>query len=423
MSRQRSRSFSSYLAAALVALASGLGSCSSTPAAPPVVFAAEERNLLLTLSPLPAPPRDATNAVDGLPTAIALGAALFFDPRLSGSGRFSCSSCHDPAKAWTDGRSLPLAEGTGLRNTLTLWNAAHQRWLLWDGGADSLWSQALRPIEDPLEMNATRLQVARTVAEDASLSALYRNVFGAAPALGAGPWPASAGPRALDPAAQLAWWQLDPADRERVNRIFANVGKSLASFVGTIVTKPAPFDRFVEELRAGHSSSNALTPAQQRGLKLFIGRGNCVLCHSGPHFSNLEFHDIRVPPLNTAMRPDLGRSEGIAKLSGDEFVSAGYFSDDPLGTRAQHLAYLDGEAGVRGHFRTPSLRNVALTAPYMHQGQIATLREVVEHYSTLANAVEPADPNHVEALIVPLALSEREVDDLVAFLHSLTSDP
>ena len=77
---------------------------------------------------------------------------------------------------------------------------------------------------------------------------------------------------------------------------------------------------------------------------------------------------------------------------------------------------------MRGHFKTPSLRNVALTAPYMHQGQMATLREVVEHYSTLATAVEPADPNHVEALLVKLDLTEREVDDLVAFMQSLSSD-
>lgn len=400
-----------------------MGSCSTTPPVVPAVeFTPTERELLLTLSPLPPPPRDTSNAVDTMPAAIAFGAALFFDKRLSGSGRFSCATCHDPAKAWTDGGSLPQAESTGLRNTITLWNAVYQRWLLWDGGADSLWSQALRPIEDPLEMNGTRLQVAQAIAGDASLSTLYENVFGERPELGdAQRLPAVGGPRSQQVDAQLNWWQLPPADRERVNRIFANTGKAIAAFVGTIVTKEAPFDRFVADLRAGRSST-ALPLSAQRGLKLFIGRGNCVLCHSGPNFTNLEFHDIRVPPLNTQMQPDLGRSEGIAKLATDEFVTAGYFSDDPTGIRAQHLAYLDAEAGVRGHFKTPSLRNVALTAPYMHQGQMATLREVVEYYSTLATAIEPADPNHVEALLVKLDLTEREIDDLVAFLQSLSSD-
>jgi len=402
-----------------------IGSCSTKmPTHGAIEFTPAERELLLTLSPLPPPPRDTTNSVDTMPAAVAFGAALFFDKRLSGSGRFSCASCHDPAKAWTDGTSLPQAESTGLRNTISLWNAAYQRWLFWDGSADSLWSQALRPIEDPLEMNSTRLQVAHAIAGNESLATLYHNVFGERPELGDPQrLPAVGGPRSQQVDAQLNWWQLPSSDRERANHIFVNVGKAIAAFVGTIVTKDAPFDRFVADLRAGQPSSTELPSAAQRGLKLFIGRGNCVLCHAGPNFTNLEFHDTRVPPLNLQLQPDLGRSEGIAKLAADEFVTAGYFSDDPTGIRAQHLAYLDAEAGVRGHFKTPGLRNVALTAPYMHQGQMASLRAVVEHYSTLATAVEPADPNHVEALLVKLNLTGREIDDLVAFLQSLSSDP
>lgn len=398
------------------------GSCSTTAPAPAVEFSAAERDLLLTMSPLPPPPRDTTNAVDGNPAAISFGAALFFDKRLSGSGEFSCGTCHDPAKAWADGRSLPQAQSTGVRNTITLWNAAYQRWLFWDGRADSLWSQALHPIEDPLEMNGTRLQVAHVIAGDATLAAQYRGLFGELPELGKPErFALTGGPRSQRADDQLNWWQMQSADREQINRIFANVGKSIAAFVGTIVTKDAPFDRFVADLRAGQRSS-ALSPSAQRGLKLFIGRANCAVCHSGPNFTNLEFHDIRVPPLNAQMQPDMGRARGIAELSADEFVSAGYFSDDPTGLRAQHLAFLDAEAGVRGHFKTPSLRNVALTAPYMHQGQMATLREVVEYYSTLDTAVDPADPNHVEALLVKLDLTEREIDDLVAFMQSLSSD-
>ena len=409
----------------LVALiaAAACGSCSTTPpASPPVEFTAEERSLLLTMSPLPPPPRDTTNAMDRNPAAVSLGAALFFDTRLSDSGKFSCASCHDPARNWTDGLSLSNAQGTGVRNTTTLWNVAYQRWFFWDGRADSLWSQALHPIEDPLEMNSTRLQVARVIANDPSLSAQYRSLFGKLPDLDdTARFPRRGGPRTLEVETQLAWWQMNPQDREQINRTFSNAGKAIAAFVGTIITKEAPFDRFVADLRASRSS-DALSPSAQRGLKLFIGRGNCAVCHSGPAFTNLEFHDIRVPPLNAAMHPDMGRAQGMAALSADEFVSAGYFSDDPAGLRAQHLAFLDAEAGVRGHFKTPGLRNVAATAPYMHQGQMATLREVVEYYSTLNTAVDPADPNHVEALLVRLDLTEQEIDDLVAFLHSLTSD-
>jgi cytochrome c peroxidase len=411
-----------WLLPLFVVAALSTGSCSTTAPSPAVEFSAAERELLLTMSPLPPPTRDTTNAVDGNPAAISFGAALFFDKRLSGSGQFSCASCHDPAKAWADGLSLPQAQSTGVRNTITLWNAAYQRWLFWDGRADSLWSQALHPIEDPLEMNGTRLQVAHAIAGDASLAAQYRNLFGELPELGSPErFPLRGGPRTQQADELLNWWQMQSADRERVNRIFANTGKAIAAFVGTIVTKEAPFDRFVADVRAGQHSS-ALSPSAQRGLKLFIGRGNCAVCHSGPNFSNLEFHDIRVPPLNAQLQPDMGRAQGLAELAADEFVSAGYFSDDPTGVRAQHLAFLDAEAGVRGHFKTPSLRNVALTAPYMHQGQMATLREVVEYYSTLATAVDPADPNHVEALLVKLDLTPREIDDLVAFLQSLSSD-
>jgi cytochrome c peroxidase len=398
------------------------GSCTTMPPASVVDFSAAERELILTMSPLSPPTRDSTNAVDGDPAAIAFGAALFFDKNLSGSAQFSCASCHDPAKAWADGRSLPQAHGTGVRNTMTLWNAAHQRWLFWDGRADSLWSQALHPIEDPLEMNGSRLQVAHAIAANETYAAQYRQLFGELPALvDAARFPTHGGPRSQNVDGQLNWWQMHAADRDAVNRMFANLGKSIAAFVATIVTNEAPFDRFVADLRAG-KRSRELSPSAQRGLKMFIGRANCAICHSDANFTNLEFHDIRVPPLNTQLQPDMGRAQGLAELAANEFVSAGYFSDDPTGARAAHLAFLDAQAGVRGHFKTPSLRNVALTAPYMHQGQMATLREVVEYYSTLTTAVEPADPNHVEALLVKLDLTEREIDELVAFLESLTSD-
>jgi cytochrome c peroxidase len=387
----------------------------------PVTFDARERETIFSLSPLPAPPRDTTNRVDGNAQAIALGKRLFSDTRFSGSGEFSCATCHDPARDWADGKEVAVAAGVGARNTPSLWNAAHNRWYFWDGRADSLWSQALKPIESAVELDGSRLQVAHVIHDDPALRAGYEALFGDLPALAdAQRFPRSGGPLANEEDRQLNWWRMDPEDRAAVTETFVNVGKAIAAFEATILLEPAPFDRFVAELREGKRPT-AISAAAQRGLKTFIGIGNCVLCHSGPNFTNREFHDVRVPPrgIVEGMR-DAGRGGGVPLLLEDEFVSAGRHSDDPEGTRAMHLLYLDFEAGVRGHFRTPSLRNVAKTAPYMHAGQYRTLEQVVRHYSTLEDAVEPAEPEHIELLIRPFPLDDREIGDLVAFLESLT---
>lgn len=404
-------------------LLAGLLVWTSTPAGEPAApFTPRERMLLATLSPAPRPAPDSTNRVDGVPAAIALGSALFFDARLSGGGRFSCASCHEPARGWSDGKRVAIGAGTGIRNTPSLWNVAAQRWFFWDGRADSLWSQALKPIERDVEMAGSRLHVAHLLAGDRALRGLYEPLFGALPDLSdARRFPPSGGPQARDEQGQLRWWAMDGDDRDAVNRIFANVGKALAAFEATLTTGPTPFDRFVAEVSAGVAQPRAVSASAQRGARLFIGRGNCVLCHAGPLLTNFEFHDTRLPR-RAGAPPDDGRQLAMTSLAEDEFVAPGPYSDDPAGRRAQQLFFLDAEAGSRGHFRTPPLRNVALTAPYGHQGQFATLREVVQHYNRLDDAAEPADPNHVESLIRPLGLTEDEVDDLLAFLDSLTSD-
>jgi cytochrome c peroxidase len=410
-------------AAGLLTLLGSLWCTTSVHASEPsVAFTPKERALILTLSPIVPAGKDTTNRADQNAHAIALGKSLFFDTRLSGDGRFSCASCHDPALGWTDGKAVAVANGIGPRNTQSLWNVASNRWFFWDGRADSLWSQALKPIERDLELNGSRLQVAHLVASDASLRASYEKVFGTLPDLAdKNRFPPTGGPQATDEMRQTRWWQMDGDDRQTISSVFANVGKAIAAFEGTLVTAPAPFDAFVADLRAGKTQSQAMSPSAQRGLQVFVGRGNCVLCHSGALFTNLEFHDIRVPRRPTDV-PDDGRRVAMTSLAEDEFVSPGPHSDDPVGRRAQQLFYLDAEAGSRGHFKTPSLRNVALTAPYMHAGQLATLRDVVQHYNKLENAAEPADPAHVESLIKPLNLSDAEVDDIVAFLEALTSE-
>jgi cytochrome c peroxidase len=397
--------------------------CAAQPGDSAPSFTELERNIILTLSPLGAPPRDSTNRVDGSAGAIRFGKRLFFDPRLSGNGRIACATCHDPAHGWADGRSIAVGAATGTRNTPSLWNAAHNRWFFWDGRADSLWSQALKPIEDNVEMNGSRLAVAHLLAGDGDLRSGYEAVFGPLPFLhDAERFPPAGGPLAGDGARQAEWWRMDAADRQAVSRVFANVGKAIAAYVATVTTAPAPFDRFVDDLRAGRAGSRAISAAAQRGLRIFVGRGSCVLCHSGPTFTNKEFHDVRVPVLAADAPPDAGRLQGVLRLLEDEFVAVGTHSDDAESARAQQMLYVNDAAGSLGHFKTPGLRNVALTAPYMHQGQLATLDAVVKHYSTLETAAAPADPSHIEALIRPLGLTDREIGEVVAFLESLSSE-
>jgi len=151
---------------------------------------------------------------------------------------------------------------------------------------------------------------------------------------------------------------------------------------------------------------------------VFLGRGNCRLCHAGPNFTDGEFHDIGLESAVGQGTADSGRWGGIASLLADEFGAGGAFSDDRQGPRAQSSRFLVASYHNLGQMKTPSLRNVALTAPYMHQGQLATLRDVLRHYSTvnpspLSNAAQ-------EALLKPMQFTEAETAGLVAFLESLT---
>lgn len=343
---------------------------------------------LLQHSPLPPPPPDETNAKADDPQAARLGRALFFDTRLSGSGRLACASCHQPERSWTDGLSLSHGAGEGRRHTPSLWNVAYNRWYFWDGRADSLWSQALQPMESPREMAGSRDAAVRVVRGDARLRHAYEAVFGRFPA-GSG--------------------------RATVTRVFVNMGKALEAFERTLLSRRAPFDLFVEALRAGdRAGQRALGPAAQRGAKLFVGRANCRVCHSGPTFSDGEFHDIGLP----ARGGDAGRLEGIDRLRQGEFGAASEWSDGTDGPRAQYARYLARAPHTQGQFKTPTLRNVALTAPYMHDGRLASLADVLAHYSVLPDRGAPGP--HQENVLTPLALTPAERADLIAFLESLT---
>ncbi|QDV08593.1 Cytochrome c551 peroxidase precursor [Planctomycetes bacterium Poly30] len=383
------------------------------------------------LSPLPPPPVDRTNRVAADPAAAALGQRLFFDERFSANGAVSCATCHDPKTGFTDGRQLAFGISEGNRHTPTLWNVAYHRWLTWDGRADSLWMQALDPIEDPREMGTNRGRVALEIAADEGLRAAYEALFGEIPAL-ALEW-GDEGQRALgarprlriDGADEEAWpetvahWEELPPDvRDAIDLVFVNVGKCLAAYQATLVRGDAPFDRFVEGLNEEDPEKlAALSPAAQRGLALFLGKGNCTLCHNGPNFSDGEFHNNSLPTLHGDEPIDPGRYAGTAVLKASPFNAAGPHSDDPGGPRGPEIQSLSESSTSWGEFRTPSLRNLADRAPFMHQGQMPDLASVLEFYSELEGA--SGRNHHQEQILVPLRLSDSEKVDLMAFLESL----
>jgi cytochrome c peroxidase len=196
--------------------------------------------------------------------------------------------------------------------------------------------------------------------------------------------------------------------------LLAGIGKALAAFQETLFAGRAPFDDFHDALAGGDRASAARYPlAAQRGLRIFVGRGNCSACHAGPNFSNGEFHDTGVPDFAA----DPGRQDGIRKLQANPFNLLGRYNDDASGKSAAKTRHVPLEHRNFGEFRVPGLRNVALTAPYMHNGSLATLADVVRHYSEI-NPDRPQSDGEIP--LKPLHLNLAEASSLVAFLESLT---
>ncbi len=344
--------------------------------------------------PLGPVPADPTNRWADSEAAAQLGHRIFFDERFSASGSVACATCHDPAHGFSDPRPVAKGEGTGTRHSMRVLNAAHQRWFTWDGRADTLWSQAVQPFETPAEMNLPRAKVVAQVAGDSVLREAYRRAFGQAP-----------------PAADAASAAVDAA--------FARVGKALAAYERKLVSGPSAYDRWWTRRAAGDPKADQeLTDAQRRGLALFFGKANCFQCHHGALFSDGEFHMLGVPPRDGGQPTDAGRYAVIERVRSDPFNAAGPHSDDPDGVQARISASLVRTPDQWGEFRTPSLRNVAQTPPYMHAGQMATLPDVVRFYSTLEGATSL--DHHRESVLTKLGLSASEQADLVAFLEALT---
>ncbi|MEO1161078.1 MAG: cytochrome c peroxidase, partial [Pseudomonadota bacterium] len=225
----------------------------------------EEIAAALSHGPWPAPDKnDPSNRVSGNPAAIKLGKTLFFSQKLSADGTLSCASCHRPESGFTDRLPQAMGHTRGDRNTQSLFNLKHHRWFGWAGSNDNLWAQSLRPVvrSDEMALPATNLD--RVLSEEEFHDA-YTALFGSA------------------------------ADFDSEHNL-VNVGKLLAAFIETLTTGKTPFDLFRDALAVGDQQAAASYPeAAQRGFRIFAGKGNCSFCHTGPLFSNGEFHDAGVP--------------------------------------------------------------------------------------------------------------------------------
>jgi cytochrome c peroxidase len=391
---------------ARLAGAAALLLCSGIPAHADGILAFSRAEIAAIRQHGPWPPpltSDASNRVSGNPRAVEFGARLFFDPRLSTTGAISCASCHVPESGWSDGRAVAVGLQETERHTKSVVNARFNRWFGWSGAADSLWAASLRPMLDTREMGGAEQHVAALVRAQSDLLCGYRRAFGNPP----------------------------PADDEA---LLVDAGKALAAFQETLVTGRTPFDDFRDALVRGDRRAAARYPAAaQRGLRLFVGAGKCNVCHFGPQFTNGEFDKTGIPVRSVGGRYDWGRYDGIKTLLANRFNRLSRHSDDrsDAGTISTRHVALTLEA--YGAFKVPGLRNVALTAPYMHNGSVASLRDVVKHYSEIdaakmhiavpmphAEPDEPVPRRAADSILRPLNLSSREIDDLVAFLETLT---
>ena len=375
-------------------------------------------------APVAAPPGDPTNKFADNNAAAAFGQFLFFDTRFSTDAKFSCASCHQPARAFTDGRALAKTLAVGTRNTPTLLNTAYNQWFFWDGRADTMWAQVLQVIENPREFAGDRVAVAHTIYDDAVLRRAYEYLFGKLPTLSdTHRFPPHAMPDVFGKSvAGRAWSAMSAADRDACNRIFSNVGKAIAAYVRRLLIHDLPFDRYARALVGGDASGQTLlSPAAKRGLKLFVGRGQCELCHSGPDFTDGQFHNVGLPAFGDEA-VDKGREEGIAFLRSNPFNAAGRYSDQPNGQLAERLKYLPAADAMRGAFKTPTLRNVALTQPYLHDGRFTTLEQVIKFYAAGKSAGHGhlIGPRESTLDLLP-HFTSGEISDLVAFLQSLNS--
>lgn len=310
------------------------------------------------------PPPDPSNAVADDLNASILGLRLFEDEGLGPTERVSCKSCHEVDRQFTDGSDKPTrGVGHAERNTPTVVLAGWQRWQFWDGRADTLWQQALGPLENPEEVGSSRSWVAHRIANH--WREAYESVFGPMPRIDDGvrfPFDAKPG----DP----AWEKMAPADQQIITRIFVNAGKAMAAYERTFTVTPNAPDRYARGDRG------ALTDPQKDGLAAYFEAG-CAQCHWGPRLTDDAFHVLRFPSGHEDFTPDEGRIGGGARYETAEFRADSAWADAPQPRRSVVVG--DDQLGA---FKTPALRGVVLTPPYGHGGGVSSLEMAIELHRT-----------------------------------------
>ncbi len=334
------------------------------------IFREDEWEMIRAMGEVPgAPPSDPTNAHADDPLAAALGRTLFFDAGLSRSGTVSCATCHDPARGLSDGRPVAVGEGVGRRRTPSIALAAHARAQDWDGRADTLWAQALGPLENPAEMGASRALVARRLltTHRAQLEAAFPEV--SLPSISR--WTAEGRP------GDLEFDDLSAADQKAITSVFVLAGKALEAYERTFRVRATRFDRYA----AGDFA--ALDDIEKYGLQLFV-RSGCTQCHHGPRLTDDAFHRTGAG-VGGRGAPDLGRFNGLTQWAESEFRADGPHSDAPDLGRPSKRATRE----TIGQFKTPSLRGVADLDYFGHAGGAHDLARVTESYGHGTTAREP----------------------------------
>lgn len=361
-------------------------------------------------------PDDPSNRFGENTSAIELGRALFFDPKLSRDKRVSCASCHQPEKAFGDGLNKSFGSRETQRHAPSLLGVARHRWFYWDGRRDSLWAQAVTPIETSGEMDNNRMDAVRYFLSEPTYLSSYQKLVGVAPDLSDEKrFPTGAGPYA-NRSGKSKWEKMSRADRHSVNAVFIVIGKVLAAFESTLDFQESRFDRYVNQLaESGQRGQHAqISESEKRGIRLFLNqeKTQCLRCHNGPLFSNKGFHNIGTGVFQGAGL-DFGRFYGLQSARLDTFNCEGRYSDASPDqcTALRFSLKKEIPAFMQGAFKVPTLRNVSHSAPFFHDGRFASLREVVEHYR------QPPGQN---SELQSLDLTDQDVSDLIAFLNLLS---
>lgn len=368
-----------------------------------------DRALPFTLTQLEKPARDPSNRFSGDIDAIALGEQLFFDENLSRSGKISCASCHVTDGKFIPNESIPAQSDRTFRSVPSLLGAAYSDFLFWDGRADSLWAQALGPLETMSEHDLTRTEVVQYV------SNAYRHDWPEMENLTENLRASPVG----DQHAREAWATLTLEAQSLINQRFADVGKYIAAYEETLAIPTSAWDDWISDAVNDPAKTAEIPASIIRGFNLFVGPAKCAQCHHGPLFSDFDFHNTGMPS-RAGRAMDLGLQGGLLIVLNSPFNCQGRFSD--AGSEdCKPLEFINlSMSRSIGAFRTPTLRSVSQKSVFGHAGQFSDLRDVIRHYqaapeSPLRNlARAPAGSD-----IQPLNLTETDIDDLVAFLESL----